>query len=280
MFCRLTKYLSLFVSAVLVLTCLPAGAQTFNCSSNNGQHQECQIPGHGNPNNVRMVRQLSQTPCVEGRTWGRHGNRVWVEQGCRADFAVGNGDYNGHNDNDYDHHGGSGWNQPPAYYAGDFRGGHSYCTAASGSARTYCQSGGAFAYANPIRMNSQCVQNRTWGVTQYGLWVSNGCSGEWEIKRDGNSQGGNQGNPNYGGGYQDPGWNRPPAYYSGNFSDGHSHCSAGQGSGRTYCQSGGAFKYANPLRVNSQCVENRTWGISQYGLWVANGCSGEWEIKR
>jgi hypothetical protein len=47
-----------------------------------------------------------------------------------------------------------------------------------------------------------------------------------------------------------------------------------------FCQSGGAFTYANPLRVNNACVQNRTWGVSQYGLWVANGCAGEWEIKR
>ena len=179
MFCRLTKYLSLFVPAVLVLTCLSAGAQTFNCSSNNGQRRECQIPGHGNPNNVRMVRQLSQAPCVEGRAWGRHGNRVWVEQGCRADFAVGNGDYNGHNDNDYDHHGGSGWNQPPAYYAGDFRGGHSYSIGRFGMS-AHVRERWHLAYPNPVRVNNQCVQNRTRGVTQYGLWVTNGCSGEWK----------------------------------------------------------------------------------------------------
>ena len=287
---RFTKYLLFLVPAMLSLTCIEAGAQTFNCSSN-GQRQECQIPGRGNPNDLRMVRQYSKQPCVEGNTWGRHGNRIWVDQGCRADFAIvarnnaGN-DYDGRHDNgpdydhDRDHQSGPGWDRPPAYYSGNFSDGHSHCSSGQGSGRTYCQSGGAFAYANPLQMNSQCVQNRTWGVTQYGLWVSNGCAGEWEIKREGGPLNTFQGGPDYDRDHRGPGWDRPPAYYAGNFRDGHSHCSANRGSERIYCQSNGAFRYANPLQMNSACVQNRTWGVNQYGLWVTNGCAGEWEIKR
>lgn len=283
---RFTKCLLFPVLAILSLTCVQASAQTFNCSSN-GQRQECQIPGHGNPNDLRLVRQLSRNPCVEGRTWGRHGNRVWVDQGCSADFAMGRGDndnrggYDGDHDRDWDRdRRGPGWDSPPAYYSGRFSGGHSHCSSNQGSGRVYCQSGGAFVYANPLELNSACVQNRTWGVTQYGLWVSNGCAGEWEIKREGGPLNTNQGGPDYERDRRGPGWDRPPAYYAGNFNDGHSHCAANRGSERIYCQSNGAFRYANPLQMNSACVQNRTWGVSQYGLWVSEGCAGEWEIKR
>lgn len=282
---RFVNYLSLLVTVVLFLTGARSYAQTFNCSSN-GQYQECQIPGHGNPHDLRMVRQYSRQPCIEDQTWGRHGNRVWVDQGCRADFVIGRGDDDdrGHHDGDadYDHdrdrRGRPDWDRQPAYYAGDFRGGHSYCSSGPGSGVIYCQSGGAFKYANPLRVNDDCVMNRTWGVSQYGLWVANGCAGEWEIKREG----GDPGPANYGRDdhQSGPGWDRAPAYYAGSFTDGHSHCSAAQGPSRTYCQSGGAFRYANPLRVNGACEQNRTWGVSQYGLWVTNGCAGEWEIKR
>jgi len=277
---RLAMLSSLLVPVVLLLASAFSYAQTFNCSSD-GQRQECQIPGHGNPNDLRVVRQYGQ-PCIEGRTWGRHGNRVWVDQGCRADFVLGRG-----NDDDRDHQDGDAdrdhrdrpdWDRQPAYYSGDFRGGHSYCSSAPGSGAVYCQSGGAFKYANPIRVSDACVQNRTWGISQYGLWIANGCAGEWEIKREG----GDQRASNFDGDdhRSGPGWDRQPVYYAGNFSDGHSHCSAAPGPSRTYCQSGGAFRYANPLRVNGACVQNRTWGVSQYGLWVTNGCAGEWEIKR
>jgi Protein of unknown function (DUF3011) len=288
---RLWKFLSLLVPVVLVLAGARSYAETFNCSSN-GEYQECQIPGHGNRNDLRLVRQLSRRPCEEGRTWGRHGNRVWVDDGCRADFAIGRGDYddrarndgdayNDHDhdrDHDRDHWGRPDWDRQPAYYAGDFRGGHSYCSSRPGSEVVYCQSGGAFKYANPLRVSDACVQNRTWGISQYGLWVANGCSGEWEIKREGGDQ--RAGNFDSGDHQSGPGWDRQPAYYAGNFRDGHSHCSAAPGPSRTYCQSGGAFRYANPLQVNAACIQNRTWGVSQYGLWVTNGCAGEWEIKR
>lgn len=37
---------------------------------------------------VRMVKQLSKTECVEGRSWGYDAHGVWVEDGCRAEFEL------------------------------------------------------------------------------------------------------------------------------------------------------------------------------------------------
>ena len=186
--CRSVMIFSVLVIAVMYFTETPAYAQKFTCASNNNQYQTCQIPGRGNPQNVQMVRQLSQTPCVQGRSWGTRGNQVWVDKGCRAEFAIGGPGYGGPSYGGRppyggDYHGGPPRGGPPAYYAGSFSGGRSNCTSGRGAGPVYCQSGGAFKYANPIRVNSACVQNRTWGVSQYGLWVANGCSGQWEIKR-------------------------------------------------------------------------------------------------
>ncbi len=36
---------------------------------------------------VRLVRQTSQSPCVQGRSWGYTGHRIWVDKGCEGDFA-------------------------------------------------------------------------------------------------------------------------------------------------------------------------------------------------
>jgi hypothetical protein len=179
--CRLIVF-SLFAPAVLYFAGTPAYAQKFTCSSNNGQVQTCQIPGNGP---VQMVRQLSQAACVQGRTWGTRGNQVWVSQGCRAEFQAGGQGYNpGYNRPPYGGPNyGPGGDRPPAYYSGSFKNGRSNCSSGQGAGRIYCQSGGTFKYANPVRVNGNCVQNRTWGVSQYGLWVANGCGGEWEIKR-------------------------------------------------------------------------------------------------
>jgi len=37
---------------------------------------------------ARIVRRLSDTPCREGYNWGRTPGRIWVDDGCRADFEV------------------------------------------------------------------------------------------------------------------------------------------------------------------------------------------------
>jgi len=38
---------------------------------------------------VRLVNQRSGSPCVLGQTWGYNNKGIWVDRGCRADFALG-----------------------------------------------------------------------------------------------------------------------------------------------------------------------------------------------
>ncbi len=38
---------------------------------------------------VRLHKQLSREACVEGVSWGFDRDGIWVDQGCRAEFAVG-----------------------------------------------------------------------------------------------------------------------------------------------------------------------------------------------
>jgi hypothetical protein len=35
-----------------------------------------------------MVKQRSDAPCRQGYSWGYDHNGIWVDHGCRADFAV------------------------------------------------------------------------------------------------------------------------------------------------------------------------------------------------
>jgi hypothetical protein len=37
---------------------------------------------------VQLLRTLSDSACIEGRTWGWDRNGVWVDRGCRAEFSV------------------------------------------------------------------------------------------------------------------------------------------------------------------------------------------------
>jgi hypothetical protein len=54
------------------------------CESVGKAQTECDMDTHGE---VRLVRQLSRTECVEGRNWGLYHHSVWVKDGCRAVFG-------------------------------------------------------------------------------------------------------------------------------------------------------------------------------------------------
>ena len=64
----------------------PPRGQMITCSSNNGRRNFCPADTRGG---VRLMNQRSGSPCVQGRTWGFDGRGIWVDRGCRADFAVG-----------------------------------------------------------------------------------------------------------------------------------------------------------------------------------------------
>ncbi len=60
-------------------------ARVIPCESQDGRPQRCAVPGM---RSAQMVRQLSRSSCVEGRSWGWDRNGVWVNEGCRAEFSV------------------------------------------------------------------------------------------------------------------------------------------------------------------------------------------------
>jgi len=80
------------VSLLLAMTLLPASIaaaqQSIKCESNNGKRNYC---GRYAPNQVRFDRQISGSPCVEGRTWGVDPGGLWVDAGCRAYFVIRGG---------------------------------------------------------------------------------------------------------------------------------------------------------------------------------------------
>ena len=99
------------------------------------------------------------------------------------------------------------------------------------------------------RSRSACVQGRTWGFQEGGIWVSAGCNGLFAV-----DTGGRRPSP-------------PPV-------------------NRVVCESRGfqqAFCPVRPLiarawldeqRSQSQCVQGQTWGFQRNGIWVEGGCSG------
>ena len=62
------------------------GGATLVCASDSGGRVHCDADTR---RGVRLIRQISGSPCTEGSTWGADSTGVWVSRGCRAEFQVG-----------------------------------------------------------------------------------------------------------------------------------------------------------------------------------------------
>ena len=58
------------------------------CASDDGRRAYCEADTRGG---VRLVRQISGSPCQEGSTWGYDERGIWGDRGCRAEFDVSGG---------------------------------------------------------------------------------------------------------------------------------------------------------------------------------------------
>ena len=212
------------------------GGDIFRCESAGTRWNECAIPGGGD---VALVRQLSRSACVEEQSWGRRGNRVWVANGCRAEFR-----------------------SIPRGWGGR-----------SGGARQVvrCESNGGGLRQCPIDAdggvrllrqlsNAACVEGRTWGTDGFGIWVSQGCRGEFEV--------GVRGYP--GGGYRGgdgSGWQQ-----------GMIECASRDGRlARCAIPVRGGVQLVRQLS-QSACVQGQSWGWDGGGVWVANGCRARFSV--
>ena len=61
------------------------GQTNITCSSNDGNRKYC---GKYAPSQVSLSKQISGSPCVQGKSWGVDGNGLWVDRGCRATFTI------------------------------------------------------------------------------------------------------------------------------------------------------------------------------------------------
>lgn len=61
-----------------------SSAREVTCESTGNAQTECDLDTHGE---VRVLRQLSRTECVQNKNWGLSHHSVWVKDGCRAIFG-------------------------------------------------------------------------------------------------------------------------------------------------------------------------------------------------
>jgi hypothetical protein len=59
--------------------------RTVRCESGDKRYTYCRVRV---PSYAELVRQRSSAACSYGRTWGYDSRGIWVDKGCRGDFAV------------------------------------------------------------------------------------------------------------------------------------------------------------------------------------------------
>ncbi len=129
--------------------------QLVRCESDNGNYRECRMPGRAR---IELVRQLSDSACVQGRTWGTRGDRVWVDRGCRAEFAAYGGAW-----------GGGGWDRSVVCASEDQQTITCPWDSRAGRPRLLEQLSSA-----------ACREGQSWGTTRNGdIWVARGCRGRF-----------------------------------------------------------------------------------------------------
>lgn len=143
----------------------PDRARTITCESRGGKSAYCRTNTRGR---VRLVRQLSDSPCREYDTWGadRDGGGVWVDRGCRGEFAV----------------------EPflPGRPGGQPGQGRVIRCESRGGKSQYCRTDtrGRVRLVRQLS-DSPCRENNTWGAERdgTGIWVDRGCRGEFVVEQ-------------------------------------------------------------------------------------------------
>jgi len=143
------------------------------CSSDDGHKKECAADLHGYV--VRDVDQSSRTECVVGRNWGYDDRGVWVDDGCRASFIFDRG-------RGGDHPRSYGYREPGNNSSKELR---VKCESRDGR-RTNCDAdlrGYRIADVREIS-RADCDIGRNFGYDNRGVWVDNGCRGEFIFTRE------------------------------------------------------------------------------------------------
>lgn len=203
------------LSATVILGgCLFAGALALQygaqvrIESPDGRYREVRVR---TGNEVRIVRNLSDTRCVLGRNWGYDSNRIWVDNGCRAVFAYGTNarwdDRYGRNDrwddrygrnDDHDccagHRDGGSHSRDCEHYGRDDRWDGRYDDRyREGNwrrVRLESNDGRRVSRFIPNRgvhllrqlSSRPCREGRSWGSSSVGIWVDDGCRAEFEVR--------------------------------------------------------------------------------------------------
>ena len=140
-----------------------ATGQVFRCESQDNRMRRCNVDTRYG---IRINRQLSGSPCIQGRSWGYDNAGVWVSNGCRAEFVTGGGYGQG----------------GPQYPGNGYGQGQAVRCESQDNRMRRCN----VAVYRGVQMqrrlsDSLCIQGSTWGWDRNGIWVDRGCRADFLV---------------------------------------------------------------------------------------------------
>jgi hypothetical protein len=125
-----------------------------------------------------------------------------------------------------------------------------------GRTPSYCDiQGVVISSARLVQQTSSapCIEGRSWGYTNSNIWVTNGCSGIFEVN------------------YDDGGWGQP---------DYEDLTCASTNYRYNTCFANSYVTQAQLIRQESgaPCQLGVSWGWNQDGIWVDRGCRGTFRL--
>lgn len=222
------------------------GGRLVVCESQDGQRHVCVGKTGGN---VAVVRQLSRSSCVQGRSWGYDGESIWVDEGCRAEFLVGG-------------------NRADPGRTVERLDELVLCESIDGKpARCPADTTAGVQVVRQISKRS-CAFGRDWGYDDEGIWVMDGCRAEFAV--------------------------RGPATQSARVQvitttpvpaptttmtrvlEAPTLLCESINNRRAHCRTDTRYGVALHRQISKNaCVRDRTWGVDPDGIWVTEGCRGE-----
>jgi hypothetical protein len=232
------------IGILSMAVCLPVQAAIdVVCSSERGGREYCQADTSGG---VEMIKQISTAVCRKGYSWGKDGNGIWVDHGCKGDFSIGQ----------------------LGLLGALVENGKTYQTTSTfqcvseDKKRKLCQADTRGGLRLMRTLSGACVYEKTWGYDAGGVWVEKKCGAEFEVG----------GAASY----------RPPevpgtghVWGAGNGLKSFS-CSAEDGKRHTCDADVSAGAVLTKDLSGGKCARGETWGTDRRGVWVTT-CSGEFQ---
>ena len=209
---------------------------TLRCKSEGFGYQYCSADTRGG---VILGEQLSDTPCQQGENWGYDRQGIWVNNGCAGAFVIGSK---------------VAWDDFPR--DNPFSTTQSIRCESKGFEYKYCPAD----IQGEVQLTRQssdaaCRQGENWAYDRRGIWVNNGCAGEFQFSRQSAYNEDRGSIPSFRG--------QAVRCESKNFA--YNRCPA---------NTQGGVRLAEQLS-DTTCRQGANWGYDRRGVWVDNGCAGE-----